>query len=66
VSTKEIYKPLPYRGVNKVLRKYTEDFIDPVGNKAKISYVDYMTPKGKLVERFTMQVKWEKYNCPIV
>lgn len=52
------YKPLPFREGNTIKRIYEEDFTDPVGNAAKVTKVDYMTKKGKLVENYTLYVKW--------
>lgn len=52
------FHPIPYKNGNKVVRSYTEDFTDKVGNKANITYVDFKDKKGRLNERFVMFVKW--------
>lgn len=43
---------------NVVQKKWTEPFIDRVGNKAELTKVEVFTKKGKLVE-YTIQVRWE-------
>lgn len=43
---------------NTVIRKWTEPFVDRVGNKATLTKVEVLTKKGKLVG-YTIQVKWE-------
>ncbi len=43
---------------NVVQNKWTESFVDRVGNKAILTKVEVLTKKGKLVE-YTIQVKWE-------
>lgn len=55
----EIYKPLPFRDGNKVLRKYERDFVDPVGNQAVITLVDFEDKKGVLHEEHTLYVRWK-------
>ena len=52
------YIPIPYRPPNKVVRKYDEPYIDDVGNKAMITYVDYIDKKKKLIESYVMFIKW--------
>ena len=54
------YIPIPFRKENIVVEIYVVDFTDKVGNKAKITKVDYNTNKGKLVESYTLFVKWYK------
>lgn len=55
-----LYRPLPYREGNKVIKTYVEYFVDRVGNEADITYVDYLDKKGKLNEKFVMYIKWRK------
>lgn len=43
---------------NVVQSKWTEPFVDRVGNKAELTKVEVITKKGKIVE-YTIQVKWE-------
>jgi len=58
-----IYRPVPFRPGNKVVKQYTVDFIDKAGNMAEITKIDYMDKKKKIVEGFVMYVKWiEKEN----
>ncbi|MBM26553.1 MAG: hypothetical protein CL760_12910 [Chloroflexi bacterium] len=52
------YQPLPYREQNKVVREYTENFEDTVGNQAIIRYCDYINAKGSLTEKYALNVKW--------
>lgn len=52
------YTPIPFRKGNKLLRKYIEPFVDCVGNKAMITYCDYIDKKGKTILRYTLYVKW--------
>lgn len=44
---------------NVVLREWTEDFVDRVGNKAILTMVEFITKKGKM-NIATIRVKWEK------
>lgn len=44
---------------NVVLREWTEDFVDRVGNKAILTMVEFITKKGKM-NVATIRVKWEK------
>lgn len=53
------YRPLPFREGNKIVRKYTEDFVDKVGNKAKLTKLDYLN-KGRLIKGFILTVEWKK------
>lgn len=59
------HHPYPFRKDkgNKIVREpYKEPFIDRMGNKATVTYVDYThTRKGKtkLYERYVLYVKWE-------
>lgn len=54
--------PLPYRkedGVyNTVTAIWTEPFEDSVGNRAEVTYVDYMDKKGKTIKRYPLRFKW--------
>lgn len=43
---------------NVVQKKWKENFVDRVGNRAILTKVEVLTRKGKLVE-YTIQVKWE-------
>lgn len=53
------YVPIPFRKPNKFVRKYDKPFIDGVGNKAIITYVDYTDKKKNLIEGYVMYIKWE-------
>ena len=35
-----------------------EEFVDKVGNRAIITYIDYEDKKGKVFERIVRYVKW--------
>jgi len=52
------YTPIPYRKGNTLLRNYKEGFIDKVGNRAIINYVDFKDSKGRIVLNYVMQIKW--------
>jgi len=43
---------------NIVQKKWTEPFVDRVGNRAILTKVEVLTKKGKLVD-YTIQVAWE-------
>jgi len=58
----EPFIPVPYRKGNKFLRKYEVPFVDRVGNKATLVLIDYIDKKGKLIEGYTMCVKWKNNN----
>ena len=58
----EPYIPIPYRKGNKFLKKYENPFVDRAGNRAMITYMDYIDKKGKLVEGYVFCVKWENNN----
>lgn len=53
------YLPVPFRSGNVVTKRYEEPFIDPVGNRATITKVNFINNKGKLTEGYTLYVKWE-------
>lgn len=55
-----MYTPIPFRKPNKIVDKYEKPFVDDVGNKAMITYVDYIDKKKRLVEGYVMYVKWDK------
>lgn len=65
------YKPYPYQDGNKVIRTYTEEFMDSVGNTATITKCDFTNKKGKLQEGYDLHVSWhpeeqwshEKQKC---
>lgn len=54
------YIPTPFRPGYKILRKYTEQFEDRVGNKAELTLIDYVDKKGKEVLRYVFTIKWEE------
>ena len=43
---------------NIVQNKWSEPFVDRVGNKAILTKVEVLTKKGKVVD-YTIQVAWE-------
>lgn len=60
IKKKEVipYNPIPYRKGCTVIKKYVLPFEDKAGNKADITYVDYKDKKGKLIEKYTLYIKW--------
>ncbi len=54
----EPYIPFFLRDGNKIIKQYEEDFVDKVGNRAIITYIDYEDKKGKVFERIVRYVKW--------
>lgn len=56
------YFPVPYRLPNKFIKQYDLDFYDPDGRHAIITYADFTDKKGRLVEKYTLYVKWSN-NC---
>ena len=53
------YKTMPYRKGCHSQVEYKEPFEDKVGNKATITYCDFINNKGKQVERYVLFIKWE-------
>lgn len=43
---------------NVVQKKWTEPFVDRVGNKAELTKVEVLTKKGKVVD-YVIKVQWE-------
>lgn len=43
---------------NTVVKKWTEPFVDRVGNRVMLTKVEVLTKKGKLAE-YIIQVRWE-------
>ena len=54
------YTPLPFRDGNKIVKRYVVDFVDRIGNRAIITKLDYTNNKGKLIEDYTLFVRWIK------
>lgn len=54
----EPYIPFFLRDGNKIIKQYEEEFVDKVGNRAIITYIDYEDKKGKVFERIVRYVKW--------
>lgn len=54
------YKPTPYKQGCHSQILYEEDFVDKAGNKAKITYCDFINPKGVKISRHVLYVKWIK------
>ncbi len=54
----EPFIPFFLRDGNKIIKQYEEDFVDSVGNRAIITYIDYQDKKGKVLERIVRYVKW--------
>ena len=52
------YMPAPYKPGCKIIKKWEEPFEDKVGNKAIITKVNFTNSKGRLIEDFTMFVRW--------
>ena len=52
------FLPIPYKNGNTVLKKYDLPFVDRVGNKAIITYVDFKDRKNKVTEKYVMHIKW--------
>ena len=50
--------PAPYKPGCKIIKKWEEPFEDKVGNKAIITKVNFTNSKGRLIEDFTMFVRW--------
>lgn len=55
--TAPIYKPIPYQAGNNPQIQYDVFVKDECGERI-ITKVDYITKKGKLIEGYTMFVKW--------
>lgn len=55
---KEPYYPTPYKKGNKLIRLHDKPFTDKIGNKAIITYADFIDKKGKEVLDYTLFVKW--------
>lgn len=53
-----VYKPIPFREGNTILKKYTEDFVDKSGHKAIITKVDYKDKKENVNIGYILYVKW--------
>ena len=53
------YHPVPYREGNDIIRLFDIDYCDPIGNKAIITKADYTDKKGKLIENYTLFIKWK-------
>lgn len=54
----EPFIPFFLRDGNKIIKQYEEEFVDKVGNRAIITYIDYEDKKGKVFERIVRYVKW--------
>jgi hypothetical protein len=52
------YYPMPFRSENTLIKTYKEEYVDPIGNKAIITYADFNDKKGKLVTKYTLYIKW--------
>lgn len=52
------HQSLPFRPGNVVLKTYTEDFEDSVGNRAKIDKCDFKDKKGVIHEGYPLKVSW--------
>ncbi len=54
------YVPIPYRKPNRVICEYTKAFDDGAGHRADVTYLIYVDKKGKVMDEFTMYVRWKE------
>ena len=52
------YTPIPFREGNTLLEVFTKPFEDRVGNKATITYANYIDKKKVLRLNYVLYVEW--------
>lgn len=58
LKVSDIYRPLPFRPGNKIIRQYIEHFDDGAGHFARVTKIDFTDKKGRQQDPYTLFVEW--------